>query len=71
MNWSALKSGIVCKVQTYISPKLFGGKTAASPVAGKGVPTPDDAFRLEKSTVKQIGNDFLIESMVQNVYGHN
>ena len=26
LNWSALESGIVQKVQTYIAPKLFGGK---------------------------------------------
>ena len=26
LNWSALESGIVQKVQTYIAPKLFGGE---------------------------------------------
>lgn len=28
LNWAALESGIVQKVQAYIAPKLFGGQTA-------------------------------------------
>ena len=28
LNWAALQSGIVQKVQAYIAPKLFGGETA-------------------------------------------
>mgnify|MGYP000455939588 CR=1 FL=1 len=30
LNWSALSCGIVQKVQAYIAPKLFGGKTSKS-----------------------------------------
>lgn len=71
LNWSALKSGIVSKVQTYIAPKLFGGAAAKSPVSGLGVPTPDDAFMLTDSRIKRIGDDFLIESRVKNVHGNN
>ncbi len=70
LNWSALKSGIVSKVKTYIAPKIFGGAAAKSPVSGTGVASPDDAFMLKDSTVKQIGNDILIESRVADVYGN-
>ena len=28
LNWAALESGIVQKVQAYIAPKLFGGEKA-------------------------------------------
>ncbi len=64
LNWAALKSGIVQKVQAYISPKLFGGQTAKTPVEGAGVPSPAEAFHLGNSKVTQLGEDFLIEGEV-------
>lgn len=71
MNWSALNSGIVSSVLTYISPKIFGGKDAKSPVSGAGIPHPDGAFMLEKSKMTCIGDDIFIESRVKNVYGNS
>lgn len=71
MNWSALESGIVSSVIAYISPKIFGGTNAKSPVGGSGVPHPDAAFMLENSRVIRLGDDFLIESRVKNVYGNS
>ena len=65
LNWSALESGIVDAVQTYIAPKIFGG-TAVSPVNGLGVACPDEACFLENSIISKIGNDFLIESEVKH-----
>jgi len=64
LNWSALQSGIVNKVQCYIAPKLFGGKYAKSPIGGIGVDTPDNAFLLKNSKVMHIGEDMMIESEV-------
>ncbi len=64
LNWSALKSGYVNKVQCYISPKLFGGMNALTPVGGMGVEYPKDAIILTGSTITQLGDDFLIESKV-------
>lgn len=64
LNWAALESGIVQQVQAYITPKLFGGKAAKTPVEGIGVPTPNDAFRLKNSRLFKLGEDFLIESEV-------
>ena len=64
LNWSALNSGIVSKVQAYISPKIFGG-SGKSPVGGCGVPAPDMAFMLENSKITHIGDDILIESRVK------
>lgn len=64
LNWAALESGIVQKVQAYLAPKLFGGQTAKTPVEGAGVPTPDQAFFLRNSSVTRLGEDFLIESEV-------
>lgn len=65
LNWSALSGGIVNEVQAYIAPKIFGGKTAKSPVAGIGAAVPDDAIRLEAVTVEQIGEDFLVRARVK------
>lgn len=64
LNWSALESGVIQRVYTYIAPKLFGGKTAKTPVEGAGVPAPGDAFCLKNSRLTRLGEDFLIESEV-------
>ena len=64
LNWSALQAGIVNKVQTYIAPKLFGGSNGKSPVAGLGVPSPEDGFLLTNTAVSYWGEDILIESEV-------
>ena len=71
LNWSALESGIVQKVQTYIAPKLFGGEEAKTPVEGKGFPDPASAVLLKNSEIIRLGDDFLIESEVKsNVHGN-
>ena len=64
LNWAALNAGIVQQVQTYIAPKLFGGKDAKTPVEGLGVPSPAAAFHLKDSRICRLGEDFLIESEV-------
>lgn len=63
LNWSALESGIVNKVQAYIAPKLFGG-SGKSPVAGFGVEDPTEAFLLSPPIISRIGEDILLESEV-------
>ncbi len=69
LNWAALKSGIVQKVQAYIAPKLFGGQTAKTPIEGTGVPVPDEGVHLKHTKIIPLGEDFLIEGEVeQNVY---
>lgn len=71
LNWSALESGIIQKVQTYIAPKLFGGQLAKTPIEGTGFPSPADSVLLKNSTITQLGEDFLIESEVErDVYRH-
>ncbi len=63
LNWSALKSGIVNKVHTYIAPKIFG-KSEKTPVTGLGIDRLDEAFLLSKPTITQMGEDILLESKV-------
>ncbi len=64
LNWSALKSGIVNRVQAYVAPKIFGGKEAASPVGGAGAEYPEQALRLGKPSITWLGEDILLESEV-------
>ena len=64
LNWSALESGIVNKVQAYIAPKLFGGNDSKSPIGGAGLDDPKDAFRLINPKVTCYDDDILIESEV-------
>lgn len=64
LNWSALQSGIVNKIQTYIGPKIFGGENAKSPVLGLGVNCPQESFYLKNIKIRKIDEDILIESEV-------
>ncbi len=63
LNWTALQSGIVQKVQAYLAPKLFGG-TEKTPVIGLGVELPEQAIRLTSPTITRLGEDLLLESEV-------
>lgn len=70
LNWAALESGIVQRVQAYVAPKLFGGD-AKSPVEGQGVALPDQAVALKNTRIFRVGEDILLESEVDgSVYGN-
>ena len=57
--------------RAYIAPKLFGGRTAKTPIEGQGVATPAEAFYLKNSKIIPLGEDFLIESEVsRDVHGN-
>ena len=64
LNWSALKSGIVQKVYCFTEPEMFGGIDARTPVEGRGVASPGEAFSLTHLKVTQVGEDLLIEGEV-------
>ena len=64
LNWSALEAGLVQRVQAYVAPKLFGGKSAPGPVSGLGVDVPGQAAVLRNVTVTPLGEDFLLEGEV-------
>ena len=64
LNASSLEAGIVQKVQTYIASKLFGGRSAPTPIAGLGVDHPDEAYQLKNRKITILGEDILIESDV-------
>lgn len=64
LNAAALEAGLVRKVQAYIAPKLFGGTTAPSPIAGTGVANPKQAYLIDKRRFTMLGEDILIEGEV-------
>lgn len=66
LNFSALQEGIVNKIQTYIAPKILGGEKAKTPVEGMGVERMADCIRLKNQRITRFGEDFLIESEVDD-----
>jgi len=64
LNWSAIQSNIVNKVQVYIAPKFFGGKDAISPIGGLGIEDPKFAINLTEPKITTLGDDILIESRI-------
>src|SRR5665648_113565 len=72
LNFSGMKSGIVNKVEADISPKMFGGSGAKSPVGGIGIENPDNAFKLVRKNMKMFGEDIFLEyEVMNNVYGNS
>lgn len=61
LNYSALKSGIVNKLQVYIAPKIFGGAAAKTPVEGMGIEDPGEAFHFTGRKIKIFGDDICLE----------
>ncbi len=60
LNNSALKSGIVDRIEVYVAPKIFAGSGKYTPVRGIGAGTPSEAYFLGKPDVERIGNDLLL-----------
>lgn len=70
LNFSALESGIVQKVECYMAPKLFGGVDSKTPVGGRGFEKISQCVRVKNTRISVCGEDFLLESEVEsNVYG--
>lgn len=67
LAYSALQLGIVNHIYSYIAPKIFGGETAKTPVESIGVESPDDCFKLKRTSLREIGSDILIEYDVAEV----
>lgn len=58
-------AGCVDHVQAYIAPKMTGGKSAPSPVAGLGIALMGDALELGNVTIEQYGRDILVSGDVK------
>ncbi|MCB2290075.1 bifunctional diaminohydroxyphosphoribosylaminopyrimidine deaminase/5-amino-6-(5-phosphoribosylamino)uracil reductase RibD [Clostridium sp. CS001] len=67
LNYAALKAGVVDKVITFISPKIFGGTSSKTPVGGKGVEYVKDSILLTDTEIKRFDEDIMIESYIKKV----
>lgn len=61
LNESALRAGIVNRVQVYVAPKIFGGSGRYTPVRGDGIPEPKQAWIAAKPEITVLGDDILLE----------
>lgn len=57
LNYSMLAAGMVNRVYAYIAPKIFGGAEAKTPVEGMGVSHPSEAFHMERTDIRLLGED--------------
>ncbi len=64
LNFSALNSGIVDMVVSFISPMLIGGKNAKTPVEGQGFGEISEAVRLKDVKLKEYYGDYIIYGRV-------
>jgi len=62
--FSALMSGIVDKVVSFIAPKIIGGAEAPSPVGGTGLPKMEDAVVVKDWSYRKMGADIMIEGYI-------
>ena len=63
---SLFDDGLVDKVQAFVAPVIIGGVEAASPVEGAGAELMARALRLERTSIRQIGPDWLISGYPKN-----
>lgn len=58
---SLFDDNLIDKVYTFLAPTIIGGEKATSPVEGQGAKTLTQATTLNRISVRQIGNDILIQ----------
>lgn len=66
LNSYCLNNGIVDKILFFIAPKIIGGKDSITAVGGKSFRKLKDAFRVRDISIRQIGDDILIEGHIRD-----
>ncbi len=56
-----LEAQVADRVIAFIVPLIVGGQTSPSPIAGLGVLSVNDAVALHGCTVRQLGQDLMVE----------
>ncbi len=67
----AIAEGAIQKVMAFIAPKIIGGDRNFSPVGDLGLLQMTDALVLEKTEVRRIETDFLIEGYMKFKVANN
>lgn len=60
LNYEALQSRIVNRMEVYIAPKVFGGVGTFTPVGGEGVELATEALRCKLVSTEQIEDDIML-----------
>ncbi|MCC8107982.1 MAG: bifunctional diaminohydroxyphosphoribosylaminopyrimidine deaminase/5-amino-6-(5-phosphoribosylamino)uracil reductase RibD [Planctomycetes bacterium] len=59
-----LENGLVDELDTFIAPKIVGGREAPGPVAGHGITRMADATRLTVREWRRVGDDIYVNSLI-------
>lgn len=70
IHFSFLQSHLAQKLYIYFAPKIFGGKDAKTPVGGRGIIHPDDAFGLKLLHSQVLNGDILLEYEIESKQGN-
>lgn len=62
---SLLSLNLVDKIYAFIAPIIIGGEAAPTPVAGRGVESLEQSFRLKRVAVEEVGEDILIKGYLR------
>lgn len=66
IHFGFLEHHLAHKLYVYFAPKIFGGKDAKSPVRGKGIVDPKDAFMLKLLHSQELDGDILLEYAIKS-----
>ncbi|MBP3041385.1 bifunctional diaminohydroxyphosphoribosylaminopyrimidine deaminase/5-amino-6-(5-phosphoribosylamino)uracil reductase RibD [Bacillaceae bacterium Marseille-Q3522] len=69
LNFSALKEGIVDKVNAFIAPKIIGGDMAKTAVGGRGAAYMKEAIPLKNIEIHHFGPDIMLEGWIEGKEG--
>ena len=62
---SLLDAQAINEVHVFIAPKLIGGATAPSPIAGQGIARLSEALSLDTPEIRQVGADVYVHGRVK------
>ncbi len=64
IHFAMLNAGLVDKIFAFVAPKIIGGASALTGVAGAGFAKLSDTVTLKNFTAEKIGDDFLLTGYV-------
>lgn len=65
LNYSAIEEGIVDKVNSFIAPKIIGGRGAKTPIGGVGKAVMKEAIEIKDIQIHSFGDDVMLEGYVK------
>lgn len=57
---SLLEAGLVDKLHVFIAPKIIGGRSAPTPVGGRGIALMQDAIQIDNTEITVLDGDILV-----------